>query len=63
MFIPDDMVLVEIVMVLLTLPNVADTLTWQLLPGLRDDMVKSVASTSTTLKLVFTKFCCESHKK
>ena len=61
--VPADMVLVEMVTVLLSLPNLAVTLTWQLLPGLRDDMVKSMASTWTTLKLVFTKICCESHKK
>ena len=61
--IPADMVLVEIVIMLLLSPNAAVTLTWHLLPGLRDDMLKWMEFPLTTLEFVFAKFCHESHNR
>ena len=63
LFLPADMVLVEVVTVLLSLLNIAVKLIWHLLPGPRDDMLKWMASLLTTLKFVFTEFCSESHKR
>ena len=60
--VPVDVVLVELVTVLLViLPNTAVTLTVQLLPALREEMVCIVA-VPLTKTCSGEAFCCESHK-
>ena len=59
--VPADVVLVEeVTVLLLLLPNTAVTLTVQLLPALREEMVWVVAPPTTVS--VADNVCCESHK-
>ena len=59
--VPADVVLVEeVTVLLLILPNIAVTLTLQLLPALREEMLRTVAIPSAKV-FVSGKFC-EVHK-